>query len=119
MSVIDIQRIVTLVAFIFIGLWSFRVGCKSRWVQIRGGMHTISAISVVWILFTIAATGTAAFIKTDVHLDELYFSIWLLTIVEVCTVAGLGLLIYFGKSLSDTQDRVIDRMRAKGVELDD
>ena len=114
MNVVDLQRSVALILFSVVAVWSFRVGCKSRGVQVRGGMHTITAISVLWVLCTIAATGTATFVKEDPHLNDLHFSLWLLTFLESATAFGLGLLVFFGKAVNSAQNRAFEDLRSRG-----
>ena len=119
MSVVDIQRVVAVVLFSIVAVWSLRVGCKIRWTWIKASAHTITVISVLWILFTIAATGAATFVKGDPHLEELHFSLWLLTFLESATAIGLGLIVFFLKSINDMQARAMAHLSELGYNTDD
>ena len=119
MSVVDLQRIVALVLYSIVAVWSFRAGCKIRWTYIRATMHTITAISVLWILFTIAVTGAASVVKEEPHLNDLHFSLWLLTFLESATAVGLGLIVWFGQAINDMQARAIASLKEQGFKTDD
>ncbi len=111
MSVIEIQRIAALVAWIFVGIWALRVARKALWVQIRTGTYAIAALSVPWIAFIVGSSGLTRG-ASNVHGDVLIV-IWTFAFIETITVVVFGLLVWFAGNISATQSRILERMRGQ------